>query len=214
MIATRVPDTLADVLHALGDIPPDRVLWTPRPGTATEADLLRTRGTELVDGVLVLKSAGMAKGLSEVVVCGRLFNFIRPDQLGCVTVASGPFRISPGVVRRPDVAFARWDKVLHGGRTIPDIVDDAPDLVIDIPTDENTPAEQSRKYREYLAAGTAVIWEIDPDTRTVTEYGPESHRVFTATADTLDGGTVLPGFSLPLADLFNEPQLNPRPAQG
>ncbi len=213
MSATRAPDTLADVLHALGDIPPDRVLWTPRPGTATEADLLRSRGTELVDGLLVRKSAGMMKGLLEVTVGGLVFNFIHPDRLGCATLASGPYRVAPGVVRRPDVAFVRWGKVLNGGRTIPDIVDAAPDLVIDIPTSDNPHREQARKFREYLAAGTAIIWEIDADTRTVTEYGREAHRVFTA-ADTLDGGTVLPGFTLPLADLFAEPQLNPRATQG
>ncbi len=98
MSATSVPDTLGDVLRSLGDIPPDRVLWNPRPGTATEADLLRTRGTELVDGVLVWKSVGMLKGLLEVAVGGRLFNFIHPDRLGCATLASGRFGVAPGVV--------------------------------------------------------------------------------------------------------------------
>ena len=39
---------------------------------------------------------------------------------------------------------------------------------------------------------------------------PDTHALLTA-ADTLDGGAVLPGFALPLADLFNDPQLNPRP---
>lgn len=192
------PTTL---LHALGGIPPDRVLLNPPPGTATEADLLRTRGTELVDGTLVLKSVGMRKGFLEVAVGGPLFNFIHPERLGCATLATGPYRVTPGVVRRPDVAFARWAKVLTAAGTIPDIVDAAPDLVIDIPMDENPLDEQARKFREYFAAGTALIWEIDPDTITVTVYAPDSRRVLT-TADALDGGALLPGFALPVAELF------------
>lgn len=39
--ATAAPDTLADVVHALGDIPLHRILWHPYPGTATEEDQLR-----------------------------------------------------------------------------------------------------------------------------------------------------------------------------
>lgn len=197
-----MPDTsLADVPHELGDVRPERVLWSPLPGTATEEDVLRTRGTELVAGVLIRKTVGVVKGLLEVSVGGPLFNFIRPDRLGCATVASGPFRVAAGVVRRPDVAFVRWAKVLNGGRTIPDIVDAAPDLVVDVLMDDNPAAEQARKFREYLAAGTALIWEVDSDTGTVTEYRPESRRVLTTT-DTLDGGAVLPGFALPVAELF------------
>ena len=54
---------------------------------------------------------------------------------------------------------------------------------------------------------------IDQDDRTATVYtAPDVFTTLTA-ADTLDGGAVLPGFALPLADLFNEPQLNPRPTQ-
>ena len=34
-------DTVAELLHRLGDIPPERVLWDPIPGTATESDVIR-----------------------------------------------------------------------------------------------------------------------------------------------------------------------------
>jgi Uma2 family endonuclease len=64
--------------------------------------------------------------------------------------------------------------------------------------------------RDYLAAGTELVWIIDPDAGTVAVYtDPQTPTVLTE-ADTLTGGSVLPGFALPLTELFPDPQLNPR----
>ena len=63
----------------------------------------------------------------------------------------------------------------------------------------------ARKRREYFAAGTRLVWEVNPRRRTVTVYtGPRTSTRLTET-DTLTGGDVLPGFSLPLAELFADP---------
>lgn len=62
--------------------------------------------------------------------------------------------------------------------------------------------------------GTKLVWVIDPIDRTVELYADPGHPDLMAllrAADTLDGGPVLPGFRFPLAELFNDPQLNPRP---
>src|SRR5204863_853908 len=62
-------ETLADVVDRLGGVSLDRILWNPRPGTATEADAIRLadgeprRLVELVDGVLVEKPMGYREGL-------------------------------------------------------------------------------------------------------------------------------------------------------
>jgi Uma2 family endonuclease len=56
-----------------------------------------------------------------------------------------------------------------------------------------------------LAAGVRLAWEIDPRARTVAIYvSPEPPAAVLTAADTLDGGAVLPGFALPLANLFAE----------
>ena len=66
------------------------------------------------------------------------------------------------------------------------------------------------RFEQVNSQQTKLVWIIDPDARTVAVFtDPTTHTVLTAT-DTLDGGAVLPGFTLPLADLFNDPQLNPR----
>jgi Uma2 family endonuclease len=211
--ATAEPETLADVVRALGDIPLHRILWQPFPGTATEEHLLRSRQAELVDGMLVRKSLGMCKALTEVVIGTCLVNHVKPGRLGAVTMASGPYRVGPGTVRLPDVAFIRWRRLLTDAGQVPDIAPVAPDVVVEIPTEENTPGELARKYREYFSAGTNLIWEIDLDARTVEVYaGPARPDLMTLLreTDTLDGGAALPGFALPLTDLFNDPQPNPR----
>ena len=60
-----------------------------------------------------------------------------------------------------------------------------------------------QKRREYFASGTRLEWVVDPQTRTVAVYHAigEPTRVLTE-SDTLDGEQVVPGFTMPVADLF------------
>jgi Uma2 family endonuclease len=60
------------------------------------------------------------------------------------------------------------------------------------------------KLGEYAAAGVKLVWYVDPEAKTVTVYpkGRERGKKVLGVGDTLDGGKVLPGFTLPVADLF------------
>jgi Uma2 family endonuclease len=80
----------------------------------------------------------------------------------------------------------------------------APDLVVEVLSPSNTPAEMARKRGEYFRSGVRLLWEIDPRTRTVRVYTSETAVGELSAADTLDGGAVLPGFTLPLAQLFDQ----------
>jgi Uma2 family endonuclease len=62
----------------------------------------------------------------------------------------------------------------------------------------------SLKRQDYFAAGVHLVWEIDPDARTVSVYTSPTAIVILTVADTLDGGAVLPGFTLAVRDLFAE----------
>ena len=62
----------------------------------------------------------------------------------------------------------------------------------------------SRKRREYFAAGVRLAWFVDPVARTVTVYTAVDQSTLLHVAHTLDGGAVLPGFALPLQELFDE----------
>src|SRR5262245_28496055 len=102
--------TLADLLDRLGQIPLDRVRFRPPPGTATEQDLLQVAAREkcwceLVDGVLVERPMGFDESVLASFIIRALANFVLPRNLGHVTGEQGLMRLSPGLVRIPDVAF-------------------------------------------------------------------------------------------------------------
>jgi Uma2 family endonuclease len=60
------------------------------------------------------------------------------------------------------------------------------------------------KRQNYFAVGVEMVWEIDPVTRTVAVYTGVTQLVTLTVRDTLDGGSVLPGFRLPIQELFAE----------
>jgi Uma2 family endonuclease len=108
--------------------------------------------------------------------------------------------------RRPDVAFVtfeRWPK----DRPIPatdNAWDVVPDLAIEVVSPNDLADEIMEKITEYFQAGVLLVWIVYPQQRLVHVYeSPVRIRGFSH-ADELDGGSVLPEFRLPLANLFPE----------
>ena len=79
--------TIGDLLRRLGDVPADRVRFTPVPGTATKDDLLRpeNKNCELVDETLVEKPKGMRESLLAIYLGELLGPFARGHDLGLIT---------------------------------------------------------------------------------------------------------------------------------
>jgi Uma2 family endonuclease len=201
--------TLADLLARLGDVSPDRIRFHPPPGSATVQDVIAVRQSEgicceLVEGVLLEKPVGYNESSLAGFLLGLLNAFVIPRNLGIVTGADGTVELTAGLVRIPDVAFTRWDRL--PGRRRPDVPVPslAPNLAVEILSRSNTPAEMALKRAEYFAAGVQLMWEIDPEARTAVVYTAADQGATLRAADSLDGGTVLPGFTLPVRDLFAE----------
>jgi Uma2 family endonuclease len=201
--------TLGDLLERLGGVSPERVRFYPLPGQATISDVVaiearENRLCELIDGVLVEKPMGYRESLLAVAIAAALRAFVLPRKLGLVSGADGMMQLSPGLVRIPDVAYVSRQR-LPGGRVpsepIPHLV---PDLAVEVLSASNTRAEMARKGQEYFEAGVQLLWLVDPDARVVTVYsGPEASSTLDQN-QTLDGGAVLPGFTLSLPNLFAE----------
>ena len=198
--------TAADWFRALGDVPPERVLFDPWPGTATEADLLRLverdkQLVELVDGTLVEKPVGFWESRVAANLIAELNAYANDHDLGIVTGADSTLRLAwSGRVRLPDVAYIAKARVPTTYESIPTL---APDLAVEVLSPTNTPAEMAQKLKEYFNSGTRLAWYVDPPTRTVAVYhGVGEPTVVLTDADVLDGGEVVPGFTMPVADLF------------
>ena len=79
----------------------------------------------------------------------------------------------------------------------------APDLAVEVLSPSNTPDEMAIKVDNYLRAGV-IVWVVNPDPQRVTVHRPDAAPKTYGIEDTLDGGAALPGFTLPVRDIFAE----------
>lgn len=201
-------ETLADALNQLGDVPPNRILWDPRPGTATEADVVRyvdaadRRLVELVDGVLVEKAMSAYSRRVGGLVLYFIESFLNQNDLGITYGADSALRILPGQVRLPDVSFVSWASLPNRELPSESVAGVIPDLAVELLSPGNTKREMTRKRRDYFAAGVKVVWQIDPDSKTAeVDTGPEQSTQIGCDGE-LTGCDVLPGFRLSIKQLF------------
>ncbi|MFH1920479.1 MAG: Uma2 family endonuclease [Planctomycetota bacterium] len=204
--------TAADLAERFGAIPLYRVQrHAPALGAATEADVIEIhdregRLYELVDGVLMEKTVGTYESYLALLLGQLLGVYVRENHLGIVLGADGIIRLAPGLVRIPDVSFISWERL--PGRKVPrePIADLSPDLAVEVISKGNTREEMERKLADYFAAQVRQVWYVHhTPRREVRVYiAPEEFAVL-GEEDTLDGGDVLPGFTLALKGFFAEP---------
>jgi Uma2 family endonuclease len=199
--------TMADLLKHFGGISPRRIRLHPAPGTATEQDVIdlqdrEDRLYELVDGVLVEKIMGFPESYLAGEVLRQMGNYVMEHDLGFVVGADGTVRLMPKLVRIPDVSFVSWRQLPLRKIPADPIPNLAPDLAVEVLSKGNTKGEMARKLKDYFLAGVLLVWFIDPAKRTVTVYTAPDESIVLTEDQTLDGGQVLPGFRLPLKELF------------
>ncbi len=200
--------TALDLVQRFGPLPLRRVRFDVPPGTATERDVVRIfacekRLCELVDGVLVEKAMGYWESVLAITLGRLLGNFVAERNLGVVAGEAGMMRLAPGLVRIPDLSFVSWARLPGGPREpLPDLV---PDLAVEILSEGNTEQEMAGKRHEFFGAGCRQMWFVDVRARTVEVFFATDRSVLLREGQVLEGGDILPGFSVPLVQLFGEP---------
>ncbi|MCI0331919.1 MAG: Uma2 family endonuclease [Planctomycetes bacterium] len=201
--------TAAEMQEQLGGIPLERIRMVPPPGLATEQDLLRVQNSEdriceLIDGVLVEKTMGYFESRLAMILGYLIQGFVEQNDLGIVLGADGTLRILGDQIRVPDVAFLSWRH--FPGRVLPaePVPALAPDLAVEVLSKGNTRAEMERKLDDYFIAGVRLVWFIDPASQSATVYEDRDRARQLSLSDSLTGGSVLPGFELPLQQLFDK----------
>lgn len=160
---------------------------------------------ELVEGVVVTMSR---PGWKHGVVTGELYFYVRQHvkihNLGYVSVESGFILFkNPGgkdTVFGPDVAFVRLERAPQG---LPEsgYAPFPPDLAVEVVSPNDKVYDISDKVDVYLRAGTQLVWVVDPSSRTVIVHRPDGIAAYDLNG-VLDGGSVLPGFTLAVRDIF------------
>lgn len=142
-------------------------------------------------------------------ISSALGAFADGHRIGDVTVEAH-FRFSPRagepeVVRGPDVAFVRAENLPDASRLKRGSVPVVPDLAVEVVSPSDRAEDIERKTRQYLAGGAARVWVVYPTDDTVVVFRDDGGGHRYSPADTLtseDAGFAIPGFALPLSELF------------
>ena len=159
---------------------------------------------ELVKGELVkMAPAGSEHGKLAMRVGWRLAQHVESQNLGNVYAAETGFQLAsnPDTVRAPDVAFVRQERVAEAGE-VRGFWPGAPDLAVEVVSPGDTYAEVEDKVLDWLDAGTLMVAVVNPRQRTVTIYRSRADIVILTRDDLLDGNNVVPGWILPIRELF------------
>lgn len=184
-------------------------VYAPHTMTAEEFERYALRDEnannilEFIDGeIVVVPSNPFASKISSLIIY-FILDFIRKNNIqGHVTGEAGGYRVG-GDRYAPDVAFVRADKqaevATEGYNPVP------PDLAVEVefPTSIKSQRRLEKKLARYANDGTTV-WVVYPETREVEVHAPGEAVKILGIDATLEGGDILPGFTLALKDIFPE----------
>lgn len=159
---------------------------------------------ELVNGELIdMGSSGALHGNVAIALSVALYAIVKANKLGALFDSSTAFKMKNGNRRSPDVSFFAKER-LQGMTQLPvGYLEGAPDLCIEILSPGNTVEEIEGKIAEYFENGARLVWIVNPVQHFVLVYrcATEPDRLLKS-GDALAGEEVLPGFALPLSELF------------
>ena len=174
--------------------------------TATELSQMPDDGfrCELVRGELrKMAPASFDHGRYAANVACTLIPHVRANELGVVCIADTGFLISsnPDTVRAPDVAFVSQARVDQIGK-VRSFFPGPPDLAVEVISPGDTYSEVQEKVFDWLEAGTRMVVVVDPRKRAVTVYRSLTEITVLTENEILDGGDVVPGWSMPVRNIF------------
>ncbi len=177
-----------------------------KPVTAEELLKMPDDGlrTELVQGeVRRMAPAGNVHGRIAAKVAARLFQHVEDNRLGAVYAAETGFKVAsdPDTVRAPDVAFVSRERIEEIGE-IEGFWPGAPDLAVEVVSPGDLYGEVEEKVLGWLAAGSRMVVVVDPRNKTVSVRRHQGEAQALAEGDTMRGGDVVPGWEIPVADIF------------
>lgn len=156
---------------------------------------------ELINGEIVEKMPTEEHGLVAGNLVAALHNFVRPKRLGRVGVeVRHRLPQDNRNSRMPDVSFTSARRPLVKTGSVPQM----PDLAIEIQSPDDTIKKLREKAAYYLENGSRLVWLIYPHKRLIEVYSLDVDVEILLESDLLTGADVLPDFSMPVADVFDD----------
>jgi Uma2 family endonuclease len=160
---------------------------------------------ELIKGELIRVSPppGHEHGLVAMNIAGPLYEYVRTKKLGNVYAAETGYLLEqdPDTVRAADVSFVRRERI-EKAKPVQGYWKGAPDLAVEVVSPSDTVGRIEGKVAEWVESGARLVWVVSPKMRTVTAYRSLTEIVVLTEKDTLDGGEVVPGFHVSIAEIF------------
>ena len=159
---------------------------------------------ELVDGEVVEMAPVFRRhGRAASNINGAFYLYSRRTGVGWSEVEVGyTVRSGPDTVRGPDVSLVLGSRT-QGDEHENGFVIGSPDIAVEVVSPSNTTAEMERKVAEYLAAGSQRVWIAYTSTRTVVVHRADGATLTYTGDDVITDEELLPGFALPLSDIFD-----------
>lgn len=150
-----------------------------------------------------MAAAGFRYGAVIMNVAVPLGHYVKALGLGVMCGAETGFVLArdPDTVLAPDVAFVRRERIPASGLPAT-FWEGPPDLAVEVTSPGDTRREVADKAASWLAAGTRLVWVVDPERLLVEIHEPDSPPRRLEGADVLDGEPLFPGFRLPITDIF------------
>ena len=133
----------------------------------------------------------------------HLYAYVTANGLGQVYPGNTGFtlELDPDHVRAPSVSFVRRAGVDAAG-TNDGFFPAPPDVAFEVVSPDDGYMDVDERVGDYLEAGTLAVVVVNPRRRTVRVHRPRSDTVELAEADTLEVSDVVPGWRMPVREMF------------
>ena len=186
--------------------PPDKTIDTEPLVTGEELLRMGDIGrAELIDGVIkYYMPTGHPHGYYELLLGMFIMQFVLKHNLG--RALSGEvgiyIRRNPDTVRAADVAFISHERLAEAKPQ--GYLDVAPELVVEVMSPDETWSDVNDKLEDYFSIDIQQVWVVDPRRERIHIYRGLTDITLLTKNDTLDGGEVLPGFAVSVAEILGE----------
>ena len=160
---------------------------------------------EMIDGVPREKPpVGLFANILATYLATAINNFSLPKKLG-MAINETTHKVDDKNSRRPDVSYVEFSKLPAWEILLdaPPLLESAPNVASEGVSPSNTIAEMDTRIEDFFSSGVQLVWVVHPQSKQIYVYESTKDCRILEVGDVLDGGKVLPGFTLPLAEIFN-----------